>query len=92
MDPQYTNMAKQKEEQNIHVNMPNIPILYTDMVFMNVNDDGVIIDVCQKGASPNQYQVVTRIGMSKEHARKFVKKLSEIIALTSTDTKNEVKN
>ncbi len=72
--------------------MPNIPILYTDMVFMNVNDDGVIIDICQKGATPNQFQVVSRVGMSKEHARKFVKKLSEIIALTSADTNTEEKN
>lgn len=85
-------MAKQKDDQNIQVSMPNIPILYTDMVFMNVNEDGVIIDVCQKGAQPNQYQVVSRIGMSKEHAKKFVKKLSEIIALTTTDTKTEGKN
>ncbi len=86
-------MPKHKhDENNIQVNMPNIPILYTDMVFMNVNDDGVIIDICQKGATPNQFQVVSRVGMSKEHARKFVKKLSEIIALTSADTNTEEKN
>lgn len=84
---------KKNEEENIQVTLPNIPILYTDMVFMNVNEDGVIIDVCQKGAGPNQFQVVSRIGMSKDHAKKFVKKLSEILALTtahskSTDTEN----
>ncbi len=76
-------MADKKAQENIQVNLPNIPILYTDMIFMNVNEDGVTIDVCQKGGSPNQYQVVTRIGMSKDHAKKFVKKLSEIIALTT---------
>ena len=34
---------KNNEDQNIQVNVPNIPILYTDMIFMNVNEDGVII-------------------------------------------------
>lgn len=53
------------------------------MIFMNVNEDGVIIDVCQKSGAPNQYQVVSRIGMSKDHAKKFVKKFSEILALTT---------
>lgn len=85
-------MPKQTEEQNIQVSMPNIPILYTDMVFMNVNEDGVIIDVCQKGMQPNQFQVVTRIGMSKEHAKKLVKKLSEIIALTTTHSDSTKEN
>lgn len=70
-----------KEQNNVSVSMLNIPILYTDMVFMNVNEDGVTIDIAQKGG-PNQYQVVTRIGMSREHAKKLAKKLSEILALS----------
>lgn len=79
-------MSTQKqEEQNIQVAPPNIPILYTDMIFMNVNEDGVVIDVCQKG-EPNQAQVVARIGMSKDHAKKFAKKLGEILALTTAHT------
>lgn len=82
----------QKHEHDIQVNLPNIPILYTDMVFMNVNEDGVIIDICQKGAGPNQYQVVSRVGMSREHAKKLVKKLSEIIALSSANVTTEDKN
>ncbi len=83
-------MAQHKHKNHdIQVNLPNIPILYTDMVFMNVNDDGVIIDICQKGASLHQYQVVSRIGMSREHAKKFVRKLSEIIALSSANTSTE---
>lgn len=85
-------MAQSKNQNHdIQVNMTNIPILYTDMVFMNANDDGVIIDVCQKGSSQHQYQVVSRIGMSREHAKKFVKKLSEIIALSNAPTKTEDK-
>ncbi|HMS22545.1 MAG TPA: hypothetical protein PKA38_02155 [Candidatus Levybacteria bacterium] len=77
-------MQNPKQEENIHVTPTTIPILYTDTLFMNVNEDGVIIDVCQKGIAQNQVQVVARVGMSKSHAKKFVKKLSEILALTSS--------
>ncbi|MFI5265638.1 MAG: hypothetical protein ACHQT7_02740 [Candidatus Levyibacteriota bacterium] len=80
---------KKQEEQNIQVALPNIPILYTDMIFMNVNEDGVVIDVCQKGGP--QYQVVTRIGMSRDHAKKFAKKLGEILALTTANTQTAEK-
>jgi hypothetical protein len=76
-------MADQdKPKLNINVNPNTTPILYTDMVFMNVNEDGISFDVCQKLGSTNQIQVVARIGMSRSHAKKFVKKLSEILALT----------
>lgn len=70
------------KDPKTNVIVPNVPILYTDTIFMNVNEDGVVIDVAQK-TPPNNLTVVTRIGMSREHAKKFVKKLSEIIALTS---------
>lgn len=73
---------KISDEIKINLNPENTPIHYTDMVFMNVNEDGVTMDICQKVGSSNQYQVSTRIGMSREHAKKFVKKLSEILALT----------
>lgn len=85
-------MRKNNEEQNIHLSVPNIPILYTDTVFMNVNEDGVVIDVCQKGLQENQYQVVARFGMSKEHARRFVKKLSEILVLTTKHSDSTKEN
>ena len=77
-------MAKDdiNKEFQVKVNPETVQILYTDTVFMNVNDDGVTLDICQKVGSTNQLQVVSRIGMSREHAQKFVKKLSEILALT----------
>lgn len=85
-------MAKKQEENDVHVSAHNIPILYTDMIFMNVNDDGVIIDVCQKTMLSDQYQVVTRIGMSKDHAKKFVKKLSEVLVLTTAHSDSTKEN
>lgn len=87
-------MAKKPEENiNFHLHSNNVPVLFTDTVFMNVNEDGVTFDVCQKiPGSNSELQVVTRLGMSRQHAEKFVKKLSEILALTTNQSKTEGKN
>lgn len=66
----------------VKLNPETVQVLYTDTIFMNVNDDGVTFDICQKVGNSNQLQVVSRVGMSRDHAQKFVKKLSEILALT----------
>ncbi len=87
-------MAHDDNEQQFKVslNPENTPILYTDTIFMNVNDDGVTFDVCQKVGNSNQLQVVSRVGMSREQAHKFVKKLSEILALTHGRSQTGEKN
>ena len=86
-------MAKQDEtEFKVSLNPENVRILYTDTIFMNVNDDGVTLDICQKVGNSTQIQVVSRIGMSRDHAHKFVKKLSEILALTHGHSETTSKN
>lgn len=86
-------MAK-NDDNNLQLNLnpEKTQIKYTDTIFMNVNDDGVIFDICQKVGNSNQVQVVSRIGMSRTHAQKFVKKLSEILALTHGHSKTTDKN
>lgn len=86
-------MAKVEEPKlQINLNPEKVNILYTDTVFMNVNDDGVTLDICQKVGNSNQLQVVARIGMSRDHANKFVKKLSEILVLTHGHSQTSGKN
>jgi len=86
-------MATKDDQQfQINLNPEKVNILYTDTVFMNVNDDGVTFDICQKVGNSNQLQVVSRIGMSRDHAHKFVKKLSEILALTHGHSQTREKN
>ena len=87
-------MDKKEKNGNFQINLnPNdVKIFYTDMIFMNVNEDGVTFDVCQKLGNSNQFQVVTRLGMSREHAQKFAKKLSEILALTAGHGQTGEKN
>ena len=88
-------MAKNNDEEQqlqINLNPEKAQILYTDTIFMNVNDDGITFDVCQKVGNSNQLQVVSRVGMSRDHAKKFVQKLSEILALTTGHSRTNEKN
>jgi len=66
----------------INLNLDTTPILYTDNVLMTVNEDGIVLDIAQKVGSTNQARIVSRIGMSRNHAKKFVKELSKLLAMT----------
>lgn len=62
--------------------MPEPPVLYTDNVIMTTNTDGVVFDVCQPALGQKSIRVIVRLGMSREHAKKFVVKLSRLLAIT----------
>jgi len=85
-------MADDNKQLNINLDPNKTPILYTDMVHMNVTEDGVTIDVCQRVGNTSQMNVVSRIGMSRAHAEKFVRKLTEILALTTAQSQTSDKN
>ncbi len=67
--------------QNIKVsiNLDTTPILYTDNINIIVNTEGVVLDVMQRIGPTNQNRIVARIGMSKDHAKRFLKRLGEIL-------------
>lgn len=83
---------KQEQEVSVNVNLDTTPILYTDNVFMTTNEDGVVLDVGQKLGSTNQLRIVSRIGMSREHAKKFVKELGKLLAVTEGQKQTGNKN
>lgn len=66
-------------EVNVNLNLDTTPILYTDNVLITVNEDGVVLDACQKVGSSNQVRIVARVGMSKTHAQKLVKALNDLV-------------
>lgn len=84
-----------KEEQNmekkvqpnagLQVNMPAIPVLYTDSCFVSATDFGIVFDFAQTVGPTNQQNVVARVGMSREHAEAVVKVLSQKLADTRLD-------
>lgn len=80
------NNKMNKDQNNnqvaVNVNLDTTPILYTDTVMMYTNEDGVVLDVLQRVGSANQMRIVSRLGMSRSHAKKLVTELGKLIALT----------
>ena len=60
---------------NLNVNFDTTPILYTDNVSITVNEDGVVLDFIQRLINTNQVRLVSRVGMSRDHARKLLDSL-----------------
>ncbi len=85
---------QKNDEQNqpqvaINVNLDTTPILYTDSIYMNVNSYGLVLDATQKIG--NQTRIVSRIGMSREHAKQFVIELGKLLAMTEGQVKSNQK-
>jgi hypothetical protein len=46
----------------------NIPVLYTDLASVSASPTGIVLDFAQRMLASNQANIVSRIGMSREHA------------------------
>jgi hypothetical protein len=76
---------------NVNVNFDTTPIVYTDSIQFTTNEDGVVLDVMQRLMSSNQVRIVSRIGMSRSHAKKLVTELGRLLALTEGQGKTSTK-
>lgn len=71
-------ISESRGAKGIELNVPsNAVVLYTDSAFVTTNEFGICIDFAQRLGSTNKHNVVTRVGMSKEHARALIKVLQE---------------
>ena len=70
------------QQIDLNINLDSTPILYTDNIFMNANEDGFVLDIGQKVMHTNQVRVVARIGMSRPHAKKFIAEMGKLLAIT----------
>lgn len=80
---------KNPKQMEFNINLDTTPILYTDSIFMSSGPFGVILDVGQKIG--DKVRIVSRVGMSREHAKKFIDELSKLLAITEkhpTDKKS----
>lgn len=80
-------MASKQQEQSVQqvavsMNVDTTPVLYTDNVTIVTNEDGVVLNVMQSLAGTNQLRIVSRIGMSRNHAKKFAAEMGRLLALT----------
>jgi len=77
----------EQQQMNVNVNLDTTPIFYTDSIYISANPDGVTFDVMQRLGNTNQVRIVSRIGMSREHAKKFVVELSKLLEITEGQAK-----
>lgn len=66
------------KDSGAEVNVPaNMPVLYTDSIFITSNPYGTTIDFATRLGTTNKHQVVARIGMSTQHLEKFIEILQK---------------
>lgn len=65
----------------VNINLDSTPILYIDHIFIGISPEGVVFDFGQKLGPTNELRIVSRIGMSPEHAKKFYKTFTEQLKL-----------
>lgn len=79
-------MADKKTEDaheiGFNLNVETTPVLYTDNVRLTTSPMGVVLAFGQTVDTTNQVKIVSRIGMSREHAQIFLNELSKLLALT----------
>ena len=62
-------LGTQEQNQAVEVNVQsNTPVLYSDAVFVTSSDYGVVLDFGQRLGSTNKHNIISRVGMSFEHA------------------------
>ena len=73
---------KQNQAVNLNINFDSTPVMFTDNVMMTTNPDGFVMNIMQQLLNTNQVRVVARIGMSRDHAKKLVKEMGRLLAMT----------
>ena len=88
-------MKDPKKELNkfeLSINLDSTPILYTDNINMTASDDGVVLNITQRFGPTNQVRIVARVGMSREHAKKFLENLGQLLIRTNSNVVAKKKN
>lgn len=82
-----SNALQEELQQGAIMTSHDVPIVYTDMVHIMVNNYGVIMNFMQTVGSNNQPMAVSRVGMSKEHAQSVLEVLQKTLAMHSNSQK-----
>jgi len=79
--------------QTAYVSPADARIIYTDMVHVNANKYGVVLNFLQGLGTNNQPMAVSRVGMSHEHAKSLLEVLQQTLKLaekqSTQDTDSE---
>lgn len=74
------NETDDTDHRNTVFVMPfDVRIVYADMAHVSANDYGVVVNFLQSGGSNSQPMAISRVGMSKEHARNVIRLMQEAL-------------
>ena len=76
-------------QQTAYISQNDARILYSDMIHINANKYGVVINFLQGLGSNNQPMAVSRIGMSREHAESLLEVLKKTLKHSSAKTEKK---
>jgi len=71
------------------ISMADAKIIYTDMVHINANKYGVVMDFLQGLGAHNQPVAISRIGMSRDHAKSLLKVLQQTLKSSEKSNKTD---
>lgn len=85
---------EEQQQQNTNINLDPIrtPVLYADAVSIKSNESGIVLDFLQQVGPTNQYTVVSRIGISKDHAKTLNEHLEASIRAQGERTTRSTKS
>ena len=78
-------------QQTAYISQNDARILYSDMIHVNANQFGVVINFLQGLGAKNQPMAVSRIGMSREHAQSLLDVLQKTMEKSKTKPKSDKK-
>lgn len=67
------------QTETVNINVQDSRIVYTDMIQVMVNNYGVVMNFLQGAGPGNQSLAVSRVGMSKEHAKSVIEILQKTL-------------
>jgi hypothetical protein len=76
-----------QQQVNVSMDAKATPVLYTDNVFITSNEDGVVLDIGQRVGATAQIQIVARVGMSREQAKKLADALGKNLLIEGASVK-----
>jgi hypothetical protein len=79
------------QQVSVSVDAKQTPILYTDNVMITSNEDGVVLDFGQRVGGSNQFQIVSRVGMSREQAKKLAETLAKNLLINKAQAQTGTK-
>lgn len=79
---------KKPDSVNINLNVDPVktPVLYADSVHIKSDRHGVVLDFAQQVGPSNQYNIISRVGMSKEHAQDMIEHLEALLRKEGNST------